>query len=107
LAIPSPLPSRPSDRQVEGMNCIGPTARSHTMSPSQRPPSVSWIAALFAAPFSTGPRMVGVTSPVGLKRAALPKCRPWLDSMRPMPASTLQGGLQFGSKPAAQLCAKW
>ena len=46
------------------MNCIGPTARSQVVSPSQRPPSVSGMAATSPTPLSSGPR-------IGVQRAAL------------------------------------
>ena len=53
--VPSPSPSRPQTAQDEGMNCIGPTARSQVVSPSQRPPSVSGMAATSPTPFELRP----------------------------------------------------
>jgi hypothetical protein len=53
------------------MNCMGPTARSQVVSWSQRPPSVSAIAA-YPWPSRTGPRTAGTAR--------------WLLS-RPRPAS--------------------
>jgi hypothetical protein len=44
------------------MNCIGPTARSYTVSPSSRPPSVSRISAA-PTPFSAIPRIGGADVP--------------------------------------------
>ena len=44
--VPSLSPSTPTTDQVEGMNCIGPTARSHFVSLSYCPASVSpmlWV----------------------------------------------------------------
>jgi len=43
--------------QLDGMNCIGPTARSYTGSPSRRPSSVSRIRATPGRPSSGMPRM--------------------------------------------------
>jgi hypothetical protein len=86
------------------MNCIGPTARSQTVSPSQRPPSLSAIRAT-PRPSSGGPVILGLTVPLGPKRVAAPPCIPWLDSMRPIPASTGQVSPQRGSNPAAQATA--
>jgi len=57
FATPSPLPSTPKLRQVDGMNCIGPTARSQTVSPSSTPWSVSGIEAIPGDPSSRGPRI--------------------------------------------------
>ncbi len=59
-ALPSPSPSTPYERQVLGMNCIGPTARSQTVSPSRAPPSVSGIDAN-PFPFRAGPKTPGST----------------------------------------------
>ncbi|MCC9307186.1 hypothetical protein LN042_08740 [Kitasatospora sp. RB6PN24] len=55
--MPSPLPSAPQAAQVEGMNCIGPTAWSHTVLPPYLPPSVFGMAALPPVPSSSGPRI--------------------------------------------------
>src|SRR4051812_1277412 len=73
--------------QVDGMNCIGPTARSWTVSPSKRPPSVSRIRAV-PAPVSGMPMTGGVESPSVCRVA--PANRPWLDSTRPMAAIRVQ-----------------
>jgi hypothetical protein len=86
------------------MNCIGPTARSQTASPSQRPPSLSGMAAT-PRPSSGGPVILGLTAPAALNRVGAPPNRPWLDSMRPMPARTVQESRQSGSYPAAQAAA--
>ena len=43
LRLPSPSPSTPMTDQVDGMNCIGPTARSVVLSLSYWPASVSAI----------------------------------------------------------------
>jgi hypothetical protein len=107
LAIRSPVASRPTDLQVDGMNCIGPTARSQTRSPSHVPPSLSRMVANPGRPSSSGPRISGDTSPAAVNRAAEPEKRPWLDSTRPMPAITLHGRWEPGRKPLAQLAASW
>ena len=86
------------------MNCIGPTARSQVASPSQRPPSLSGMLAT-PLPSSGGPVILGLTVPAALNLVAAPPNRPWLDSMRPMPARTVQGSRQPGSNPAAQATA--
>ena len=52
------------------MNCIGPTARSHMVSPSYAPPSVSGIAATLPCPLSARPTMWGDVVPVGEHLAA-------------------------------------
>jgi hypothetical protein len=57
---PSELPSLANARQVVGMNCIGPTARSKVVLPSSRPPSLSLMRAT-PAPFRTGPQIEGMT----------------------------------------------
>jgi hypothetical protein len=54
---PSSLASTPTDRHVDGMNCIGPTARSYVSSPSSAASSVSVINATFSRPSSGMPRM--------------------------------------------------
>ena len=48
---------------VEGMNCIGPTARSQTLSPSKSPLSVSEIAATGPLPLRGTPTMAGRGTP--------------------------------------------
>jgi hypothetical protein len=84
---PSLLPSLAKVRQVPGMNCIGPTARSKLVSPSSRPPSLSLMRAT-PAPLSTGPRIEGCTTPSAL--IMLPPKRPWSDSTLPIAARTDQ-----------------
>ncbi|MGY1762344.1 hypothetical protein ACI79N_13000 [Geodermatophilus sp. SYSU D00805] len=69
------------------MNCIGPTARSWTVSPSRRPPSVSRISAV-PVPSSGIPMIRGVDRPSVCSTA--PAKRPWLDSTRPMAATSDQ-----------------
>ena len=44
-SLPSPSPSRATECQVSGRNCIWPTARSHFLSRSRTPLSLSAIAA--------------------------------------------------------------
>ncbi len=104
LLSPSPLPSAAYPAHVPGMNCIGPTARSHVVSPSYLPPSVSWMAAK-PWPLSTGPRMDGLALPFA---STLPP-RAWLDSMRPMLASSdhsmWQPGLVSASRSSAFMYA--
>jgi len=104
-ATPSSLPSRPTTAHVDGMNCMGPTARSHVVFPSHRPWSVSWMAAVPFEPSSSGPKM-GVT--------VLPFESSWppsacSDSIRPIPASSCQWRWQVRSvresAPAASLYA--
>src|SRR4051812_20274502 len=80
------------------MNCIGPTARSCTESPSSAPSSVSVMRAV-PVPSSTGPRIGGADSP-SVYSLAPPK-RPWLDSTRPMAASSDQSMSQELGAPAA------
>ncbi|HEX5532256.1 MAG TPA: hypothetical protein VFX33_00780 [Actinomycetales bacterium] len=82
---PSPLPSLANARQVAGMNCIGPTARSNVGSPSSRPPSLSPMRAT-PTPLRTGPLIEGMAIPAAV--IMLPPKRPWSDSTRPMAAST-------------------
>lgn len=74
------------------MNCVGPTARSHSASPSYLPPSVSGIAANAPAPLSTGPRIGSSVSPAALTYPP----RAWFDSMRPMLAISAQSMWQPG-----------
>ena len=76
----------PELAQVLGMNCIGPTARSQTTSPSYRPPSVSGIAAN-GPPSSTGPKIAGPT--LWSLRISRPPADP--DSIWPMAASRATG----------------
>src|SRR5205809_168727 len=54
----SPLPSRATIRHVDGITCIGPTARSKTASPSSSPRSVSGTKAVPLLP-SRGTPMIG------------------------------------------------
>jgi hypothetical protein len=86
---PSPSPSTPMDRQVPGMNCIGPTARSNAPSPSNEPASLSLIRAVPDEPSSRGPKMPGTATPSEF--SALPPKRPWLDSTRPIAATSVHG----------------
>src|SRR3954447_11790591 len=80
------------------MNCIGPTARSCTESPSSAPSSVSVMRAV-PVPSSTGPRIGGADSPSVCSLA--PPKRPWLDSTRPIAASSDQSMSQELGAPAA------
>jgi hypothetical protein len=102
LLWPSSLPSAANAAQVPGMNCIGPTARSHAESPSKAPLSVSWIAAK-PWPLSTGPRIAGKALPLA---STLPPCA-WPDSMRPMLASSDHVMLQPGLVVAKRSSARW
>jgi hypothetical protein len=86
-AIPSPLPSRPAISQVVGMNCMGPTARSHTASPSSTPSSVSGMAAKLP-PSRLGPITGPLTCPVSDKFP--PPWLPCADSTKPMAATVFQ-----------------
>jgi hypothetical protein len=61
--MPSLSPSTPTTDQVEGMNCIGPTARSQRESESYWPPSVSEIRCVPLLPLSGIPKMPGVATP--------------------------------------------
>jgi hypothetical protein len=97
---PSPLPSRPAHSQVEGMNCIGPTARSCVVSPSKAPSSVSLMLAK-PLPFRTGPRIAERVLP---SASTLPP-RAWPDSTLPMAARSCQGRLQPGLDPASDAAA--
>ena len=76
------------------MNCIGPTARSQTLSPSIRPFSESRMAATGPLPFSAIPMIAGRETPSVLSTE--PPYRPWSDSTRPIPASSVQGIWQDG-----------
>src|ERR1044072_6959459 len=88
---PSPLPSSLQFAQVDGMNCIGPTARSWVVSPSNSPPSVSLIMAK-PLPLRAGPRMGLTVVPFS---STLPP-RAWPDSTLPIAASSCHGRLQPG-----------
>ncbi len=101
LVSPSPLPSAAYAAHVDGMNCIGPTARSHVVSWSYRPPSVSRMAAMPGPPLSTGPRIGCTVVPAASTRPP----RAWPDSMRPMPASSDQCRLQPGVVAARRFAA--
>lgn len=96
---PSPLPSWPEVAQVEGMNCIGPTARSCVESPSYAPLSVSGMLAK-PTPLRTGPRIGGVEVPA----ASTAPPRAWPDSTLPMAASSCQGSRQSG-RVSARACS--
>ncbi len=74
------------------MNCIGPTARSQSRSPSWRPPSVSGIVATGPRPSRTGPRIGSRVVPA----ASTYPPRAWPDSIRPIPASSAQSRLHPG-----------
>lgn len=82
----------PQRRQLEGMNCIGPTARSQTVSPSSTPWSVSGIAAIPGDPSSRGPRIGPRVLPAAFTRPSLA----WPDSIRPIPARIDHDRLQPG-----------
>jgi hypothetical protein len=69
------------------MNCIGPTARSYTVSPSRRPSSVSRISAE-RVPSRAIPTIGGADLPSVCSTA--PAKRPWLDSTRPIAAISVQ-----------------
>ena len=79
-------------------------ARSQVVSPSQRPPSLSGMRAT-PRPSSGGPVILGLTVPAALNLVAGPPNRPWSDSMRPMPARTVQESRQSASNPATQAAA--
>ncbi len=55
LRLPSLSPSTPTTVQVDGMNCIGPTARSNFLSESYCPASVSVIRWVLLRPLSAMP----------------------------------------------------
>lgn len=83
-----------------GRNCMGPTARSTTLSLSYLPLSVSLTLDVPAAePSSRIPRIAGLTTP--FEPIVDPPKRPWLLSTRPIPASTDQLRLQLGSVVAS------
>src|SRR5690625_266200 len=89
--------------QVDGMNCIGPTARSHVVSSSSRPPSVSWIFAVLLVPSRGMPMIFGRVSP--LEETVLPPYCPWLDSTRPIAAISVQSSLHEAFTSAMTLAA--
>jgi hypothetical protein len=95
----------PMPRHVAGRNCIGPTARSYSVSPSNRPPSLSRMSANAPVPSRRGPRMGGSATPSGVRRA--PPRRAWLDSTLPMAASSDQLRSQAGSTSASRRAAAW
>ncbi len=55
LRWPSPSESTPTTDHVDGMNCIGPTARSNSVSPSSAPASVSVMVVVPREPSSGMP----------------------------------------------------
>ena len=83
------------------MNCIGPTARSQRSSPSNRPPSLSPMAATPGPPASTGPR-IGESVDPAVSTWPPRECP---DSIRPIPASNghviPQSGSEICTAPAA------
>ncbi len=99
-SAPQPVPSGPPWDQVEGMNCIGPTARSCVVSPSKTPWSVSAIIAK-PLPFSCGPVIRWRVVP----SASTAPPRAWPDSTLPMAASSCQGSRQPGSDWATRASA--
>ncbi len=84
---------------------MGPTARSHSPSPSHRPPSVSRMAARSPSPFSWPPMIGGWMFPEGVIAVPAPLCMPCLDSTRPMPATMLQRTSHPGSTSGARCSA--
>src|SRR4051794_19496516 len=79
------------------MTGIGPTPGSGVALPSRTPPSVSVMSAN-PTPFSAGPRIGGADSPSVCSDA--PPNRPWLDSTRPIAASSDQS-IEHGAPAAA------
>lgn len=75
------------------MNCIGPTARSHWVSPSKRPPSVSPIAAK-PAPFSAGPRIGRNVVPPASTAPRRPGGLHLADRGEQLPGQVAAGGAQ-------------
>ncbi len=71
LRLPSLSASTPTTDQVEGMNCIGPTARSHFASESYWPASVSGMTAVLLLPSSAMPKMPGVGEALGVEGVAV------------------------------------
>ena len=102
---PSPSASTPTTVQVDGMNCIGPTARSKRWSPSSRPASVSPMREVAPRPVSRGPRIAGCTTPSAVIRA--PPKRPWLLSTWPIAAISCQVRWQDGSAWRITVSARW
>jgi hypothetical protein len=100
---PSPLPSTPAKRQVLGMNCMGPTARSKVVSRSSKPWSVSVILAVPFDPSSGMPMMPGWATPA--ESSWLPPNRAWLLSTRPMAPTSGQSRWQEGSAALISLAA--
>ena len=68
---PVAVPVAATADQLEGMNCIGPTARSQTVSLSQRPSSVSRIAATGPTPLRGTPMMSGCETPSATEHRAV------------------------------------
>src|SRR4051794_31602770 len=101
-ADPLPSASTPYAFQGAGVNCIGPTARSELLSPANDPPAVSRVEA-DDTPFRAGPMIRGDEVPSELSVA--PWKRPWLDSTRPMPASSDQSMPQPGDEFAIRAAA--
>ena len=102
---PSPSASTPTTVQVDGMNCIGPTARSKRWSPSSRPASVSPMREVAPWPVSRGPRIAGCTTPSAVIKA--PPKRPWLLSTWPIAAISCQVRWQEGSAWRITVSARW
>ena len=80
--------SERNNAAVLGMNWKGPTARSHTGSPSSTPPSVSLMACTPGLPSRAMP-MIGLDGRPSGCRLRPPK-RLWLLSMCAIPASVVQ-----------------
>src|SRR6478735_4363586 len=97
---PSPLPSWPQVAQVDGMNCIGPTARSWVESPSYAPPSVSLMSAK-PCPLRAGPRIGERVVPFA---STLPP-RACPDSTLPIAASSCHGRRHAASVAASSCSA--
>src|SRR4051812_46130140 len=105
LRCASPSASTPTTDQVEGMNCIGPTARSYFASESYWPASVSAIRDVPFLPVSATPKMPGRATP--LSSRLLPLVRPWSDSTRPIAATSCQGRWQVLSAELMTVSARW
>src|SRR6478735_7187276 len=101
----SPSASTPTTDQVEGMNCIGPTARSHVLSASYWPASLSEISVVPSAPLSGGPKMPGCATPWASR--VLPLVRPWSDSTRPIAATSCHERWQAASAELMTVSARW
>ena len=97
--------STPTTDQVEGMNCIGPTARSYFASESYWPASVSAMVAMPLLPSRAMPKIPGVATPSAF--SVLPLARPWLDSTRPIAATSCQDRLQVLSAALMTVSARW